>query len=92
MLYLITYDIPNDKRRKTISILLDEYGIRVNYSVYECKLNVTKRNKLKKEIEKIINKKEDNIRFYSLCKNCLTKSFVLGTNPPIFQEEDLFFL
>ena len=35
MNYLITYDIEDDKRRKKISDLLEGYGVRVNYSVFE---------------------------------------------------------
>jgi CRISPR-associated protein Cas2 len=44
MKYVVTYDISNDKRRTKLATLLDKYGIRVNYSVYECeptKLNLT---------------------------------------------------
>ena len=42
MLYVVAYDIANDKRRKKVSEHLDKYGVRVNYSVYEIKLNKTK--------------------------------------------------
>jgi len=32
------YDIPSDKRRKKVSDLLEGYGQRVQYSVFECVL------------------------------------------------------
>ncbi|MGY2945409.1 CRISPR-associated endonuclease Cas2 [Thermostichus sp. MS-CIW-34] len=37
-LYVITYDIPDNKRRKKVSDLLEGYGRRVQYSVFECRL------------------------------------------------------
>ena len=33
-LYVISYDIPDDKRRKKIADLLEGYGQRVQYSVF----------------------------------------------------------
>ena len=35
MKYLVTYDIINDKKRTKLSDLLETYGYRVNYSVFE---------------------------------------------------------
>lgn len=46
MHFVVAYDITNDKRRKKLSDLLDTYGTRVNYSVYEIELNETKYDKL----------------------------------------------
>lgn len=64
MNFIITYDIQNDKRRKKISDELEAFGVRVNYSVFECQLNKTKLKKLKQKLEEIVNKKEDSLRFY----------------------------
>lgn len=77
MHFVVTYDIANDKRRKKLSDLLETYGRRVNYSVFEIELNETKREKLLYEIElkKLIDKKYDSLRFYHICKNCIEKSF-----------------
>jgi len=47
MHYVVAYDITNDKRRKKLSDLLETYGVRVNYSVFEIELNETK-----KEVQK----------------------------------------
>lgn len=90
MNFVITYDIPNDKRRKKVSDLLEGYGYRVNFSVFEIIVNQTKLNKIKKELTKETNKKEDSIRFYHLCKNCIPKSFELCDKDGIFEEKELF--
>lgn len=70
---LVTYDITDDKRRmKVMNTLLESGGIRVNYSVFECLLSRSKLTKLKKDIHKIISEKKDNVRYYILCKACVT--------------------
>lgn len=92
MKYVVTYDISNDKRRTKLSDLLETYGVRVNYSVFEIELNQTKLDKLLYEIElkKLIDKKYDSLRFYHLCKNCVTKSFDIGDREEPFEERSMF--
>ena len=86
MQYVVTYDIINDKRRKKLSDLLEAYGTRVNYSVFEIELNETKKEKLLYEIElkKLISTKYDSVRFYHICKNCVEKSFDLANREDPF--------
>ncbi len=92
MTFVVTYDISNDKRRTKLSDLLGTYGVRVNYSVFECELNQTKLDKLLYEIElkKLINKKYDSLRFYHLCKNCVPKSFDIANRADPFEEEEMY--
>ena len=89
---IITYDISNDKRRTKLSDILQAYGYRVNYSVFECELNQTKLDKLLYEIElqKLINKKYDSIRFYHLCQNCVAKSFDIANRADPFEEKEMY--
>jgi len=91
MKYVVTYDISNDKRRTKLSDLLEGYGVRVNYSVFEIELSERKRDKLLYEIElkKLINKKYDSLRFYHLCENCVPKSFDVGNRADAFEEQDM---
>ena len=90
MNYVVTYDIANDKRRTKLSDLLDGYGQRVNYSVYEVELTSSQKEKLLYEIElkKLINKKYDSLRFYHICQNCIPKSFDLGNREEPFEKID----
>jgi CRISPR-associated protein Cas2 len=92
MNYLISYDISSDKRRKKLSELLDKYGQRVNYSVYECILTQTKLDKLLYEIElqKLVSKKYDSLRFYHICKNCISKCFEVANREDPFEQQEMF--
>lgn len=94
MHYLIAYDIQKNKLRKKLSTLLEKYGSRVNFSVFECTLNKTKLKQLTHEIkeQKLYDEKFDSIRFYHICENCVPKSFdMIPKNKEIFEPINLYF-
>lgn len=74
---LVCYDTPSTKRRNKIIALIEKYGARVNYSVFELSINDTKLKALENELLKIIKPKEDSLRIYHICENCLHKSKTL---------------
>ena len=90
MKYLITYDIISNKRRKKIADILEGVGKRVNLSVFECELNDTKLKHLKTKLLKQADPKTDSIRIYSICENCVKKSFGLCMRDEIFADVDLY--
>lgn len=79
--YIITYDIPDDRRRKKIADLLEGYGSRVQYSVFECILSRVKFNELKKRLGKIFKSGEDSIRFYPLSSHTFSQVEIWGEPP-----------
>ena len=81
LLYVITYDIPSDKRRKKVSDLLEGYGRRVRYSVFECLLTPKKYEELKSRLYKRINIAEDSVRFYPLSGHTLGQVILWGGVP-----------
>ena len=80
-LYLVTYDIPSNKRRKKVSDLLEGYGKRVQYSVFECVLEPSKFAELKQRLKKRVNLEEDSVRFYPLSKHTLNQVETWGGVP-----------
>jgi len=85
MNYLITYDIEDNKRRKKISDLLEGYGKRVNYSVFEFYLTKKELGEIIMEAKKILNKKADSFRVYRICESCTQKSFELCKKSDVFE-------
>ena len=81
MFYLICYDIPDDRRRKKVADLLEGYGLRVQYSVFECHLCAKKLKELQQRLRKQFNQHEDSIRFYPLSPAMLTQTIVWGPVP-----------
>ena len=77
--YLVTYDVAKNKRRKKLSDLLLEYGVRIQYSVFECDLSEKDLRNLEKKAGEIIDTSCDSVLFYPLCRNCVTKRVRVGT-------------
>lgn len=74
-LYVIAYDIRSNKRRKKVSVLLEnEGGERINKSVFEVALSTSTRQVLLKDITSLIDQKTDQIACYPICRSCYTRS------------------
>lgn len=84
LLYVVVYDIPCDKRRKQISDVLEGYGTRVQYSVFECVLAKKKYEELKYRLKTIFQENEDSLRFYPLSGHTLGQVEIWG-EPPLTQ-------
>ncbi len=76
--YVIAYDVTNNKRRRKVSELLEEWGVRVNFSVFECEIKHKALAQLKKNIEALIDPKSDSVLYYPLCLNCRSQSERFG--------------
>lgn len=83
LLYLIVYDIPCNKRRKKIADLLEGYGTRVQYSVFECVLQKQQYKQLCSRLHKKMNLEKDNIRIYPLSGHTLEQVKTWGVGLPI---------
>src|SRR5260370_42079602 len=78
MLYVVSYDIPDDRRRTRVHSALTGFGTWVQYSVFECFLDRKQRVLLEARLLKEIHQRQDTVRIYSLCATCKTKGEVLG--------------
>ena len=90
MFVLVAYDIPTDKRRTKIAKILEDYGRRVQYSVFECDLTAKQAQKLTKEMKEVLNPEEDGIRVYRLCQECLKKIKVMGQAQPPAETPEVY--
>jgi CRISPR-associated protein Cas2 len=75
---VVSYDVPDDRRRTRIMKTLEGYGVRVQYSVFECEVRPADLEKLKAALRRLVEVEEDDIRIYDLCENCLGKVTALG--------------
>jgi CRISPR-associated protein Cas2 len=60
---LLTYDIENTKNRTKIATLLEGFGLRVNFSVFELDINKKKLDQLLEGIKALCGKR-DTVRVY----------------------------
>ena len=68
---LIVYDISNDKRRTKLHNALLDFGTPVQYSVFECLLTEKQEERMRNKVMKVIRPRKDQVRFYTLCADCL---------------------
>ncbi|MDD5486029.1 MAG: CRISPR-associated endonuclease Cas2 [Dehalococcoidales bacterium] len=83
MLVVVTYDVCTEtregqKRLRNVAKVCENYGQRVQKSVFECLVDPQQWVKLKQRLANQINKDEDSLRFYYLGKNWKCKVEQLG--------------
>jgi CRISPR-associated protein Cas2 len=96
MLVLITYDVSTlsktgQKRLRKVSKVCQNYGQRVQNSVFECIVDSTQFTSLKLELIGIIDVDQDSLRFYKLGNNYKNKVEHIGIKESIDLESPLIF-
>jgi CRISPR-associated protein Cas2 len=69
-MYVIAYDISDDRRRTRLFKTLKQYGTPVQESVFECHLTTNQFIQLRQAVERLIEPHTDQVRFYDLCQKC----------------------
>lgn len=78
-MYLVSYDIASDRLRNKVAKVLESYGQRVQYSVFECELTEKRYKELYQKLFSLAqNMKDGNIYFYFICKTCEGKKQIIG--------------
>lgn len=90
MFYVVSYDIPDDRKRDHVAKTLLDFGARVQFSVFECIMDEDALNTLKTRLGRIVSD-EDSIRIYPLCAKCERTTRVLGTGK-ITKDENVYIL
>lgn len=79
MTYFICYDIADPKRMRKVAKVLENFGLRVQYSFFQCDIESRRLDILRDRLLMIINLKEDSLRIYPICDDCLKKTSVIGS-------------
>lgn len=71
MLILVSYDVSTEtragrRRLRRVAKVCQNYGQRVQKSVFECQVNLVQYEELERELLAEINEEEDNLRLYRL--------------------------
>ena len=86
---IIAYDIVKTKKRNKVVELLKDHGIRVQKSVFECRLDDAALNKLFQKLSDAIDKKTDSILIYYLCEACVKQMHFIGVQPARIEKDFL---
>jgi CRISPR-associated protein Cas2 len=90
MFYVVSYDIPDDRKREKVAKILLDFGTRVQYSVFECIVDPDSLEHMLTRLKKIVTD-EDSVRTYAMCAKCERDVTVLGTGK-VTKEENVYIL
>jgi len=71
--YIACYDVPDNRRRQRIAKCLDDFGARVQYSVFELVLDRPLFDKMVQQLGELIDPDQDRLIVYPLCAACARK-------------------
>ena len=78
MHFVVAYDIVQDRRREKVMNTVKNFGLRVQYSVFECELTMQGANQLLERLRTLIDPRRDRVHMYPLCDACFFRSQSLG--------------
>lgn len=86
MMVLVTYDVNTEmpvgkKRLRHVAKICENYGQRVQKSVFECLVDPAQWASLRNRLINVADIKEDSLRFYFLGKNWRRKLEHVGAKP-----------
>ncbi len=93
---LVTYDISledlsGQRRLRKVARVCSSLGVRVQNSVFECRIDATQYVKLKHDIEALIDTSRDSVRFYQLGNSFSGKIEHIGVRREVDLDEPMIF-
>jgi len=79
MLNIVAYDITEPRRLARVAKVCETYGVRVQYSLFECRLRPEEFEELWLKILEVIDDTEDRVVCYPLDARCAKETLTAGT-------------
>ena len=94
MLILVTYDVSTvdkrgQRRLRRVAQACEDYGVRVQKSVFECQVGQKEWIRLRDRLLREINTDEDSLRFYFLDEKAVQRVEHHGVDKPVDLSEPL---
>lgn len=87
--YVICFDIRDETRLTRVADTLENFGVRVQRSVFECYLSQREVAMLWKRLCQVADLAEDQIRYYQLCPRDMKRIAIDGPGE-VTVERDFF--
>lgn len=78
MIYIIAYDIADNKRRLRVAKTLETWGYRIQESVFQFRLDSATLARVRLLLAALISDAEDVIHIYPICSSCADHADILG--------------
>lgn len=79
MLTLVAYDITNAKRLRRVADVCENFGVRVQYSLFECRLEETEFQDFWRQLLAEIDEGEDRLVAYKIDSRSARETLTAGT-------------
>lgn len=70
---VVAYDISDDKIRDKVAEILEKYGVRINFSVFECLFTLAQFKNVQVKIKEKLLDRLDSVVYYPICVDCFSK-------------------
>lgn len=81
-LYLIAYDIHHPARLQKMAKIVQDYGLRMQKSVFEAEMTPSELASMKKRMKAVIDPAQDGIKIFRLCQSCEARRTGAGIAEP----------
>ena len=75
---VVAYDICHPRRLRRVAKVVEDYGRRVQKSVFEVEVGPAAFGELRRRVEREIEPLEDGVKYYPLCGACLGRMWTFG--------------
>jgi CRISPR-associated protein Cas2 len=90
MLIVVSYDLESDRNRQKLAKTLQNFGPRVQKSVFEADVTPPELERLVDKLGQVTLGKEDSIRLYHLCEACVPKVRIWGIGK-VTKDKEVYF-
>ena len=81
-IWIVAYDSPSDRRRRKLAELLEGYGQRLQWSVFECRLKHEELQALARRLERLVDSSEDRVGIWPIPRTSCARVIQFGIPVP----------
>lgn len=90
MLHIVAYDVASDRRLYRVAKICEDYGVRIEKSVFECDLDETEFERFWSRLQRVVAD-SDSVVDYPIVQSCREKIRTLGAARREMPTETLVF-
>lgn len=83
MVRIVAYDVASDRRLRKVAAICEDFGCRIEKSLFRCTLSEARFEQLRLRLTRILSPEEDHLIIFSLCEHCAERIWSFGPPTPI---------
>ncbi len=92
MKMIVAYDIADPKRLQRVAKVMEDFGDRVQKSIFEVTLGKAAFRQMKTRLEQEIVPEADGIKYFPLCGRCEARLEIIGQGEWIDPDQEYYIL